>query len=128
MPSPTKITFTFTTAGMLKDALRLADEALSHTTKPLPNIQLGRETLECLKIKLDDMLQCEDWTKETPLDYNELHIMYGALQVYLIDLSRAGNKQLVPVCQQLCKQFSTLIACDSRHKLELRQVRYWWRS
>lgn len=107
--SPSKVIFTFTAIRMLKDALHLVDEAFSRNTKPLPNLELGLETLGSLKTKLDDMLQGEDWSKETPFDYNELHILYGAIHMYLVDLSIAGNQQLMPTCLQLCKQFSAII-------------------
>lgn len=106
---PSKVFFTFAAVRMLKDALNLVDEAFSRNTKPLPNLELGIETLESLKTKLDDMLQGEDWGKETPFDYNELYILYAAIHMYLVDLSMIGNQQLMPICLQLCKQFSTII-------------------
>lgn len=106
---PTNVIFTFASARMLKDALRLVDVAFSRSSKPLPNLELGIETLDSLKRKLDDMLQSEDWGKETPFDYNELHILYAAIHMYLVDLALAGNQQLMPTCLQLCKHFSTVI-------------------
>ncbi len=106
---PSKVIFTFAVVGMLKEALSLVEEAFSRHTKPLPNLELGLETLESLKTKLDTMLQGEDWDKETPFDYNELHILYAAIHMYLVDLSMAGNQQLMPTCLQLCKQFSAAI-------------------
>ncbi len=109
VPTPSKIIFTFAAVRMLKDALHLVDEALSHNTQPLPNLEFGIEVLTGLKQKLDDMLQGEDWDKETPFDYNELHILYAAIHMYLADLSLARNEQLMPTCLQLCKQFSLVI-------------------
>jgi hypothetical protein len=106
---PANVLFTFANARMLKDALRLVDVAFSRSSKPFPNLELGIETLGSLKRKLDDMLQSEDWDKETPFDYNELHILYAAIHMYLVDLSLAGNQQLLPTCLQLCKHFSTVI-------------------
>jgi hypothetical protein len=94
---------------ILKDALRLVDEAFARNAQPLPNLELGQQTLGSLKAKLDDMLQCEDWQKETPFDYNELHILYAAIHMYLVDLSLAGDHQLMPTCLQLCKYFSATI-------------------
>jgi hypothetical protein len=76
-PQPSKVMFTFAAVRMLKDALRLVDEAFTRNTTPLPNLEFGKETLRGLQQKIDDMLQCEDWNKETPFDYNELHILYG---------------------------------------------------
>ena len=106
---PANIIFTFAATRMLKDALRVVDEAFAHTTQPLPNLEFGKETLQGLQQKIDDMLQSEDWDKETPFDYNEMHILYAAIHMYLVDLSLAGNKQLMPTCLKLCKQFSTVI-------------------
>jgi hypothetical protein len=106
---PANIIFTFAATRMLKDALRVVDTAFLHTTKPLPNLELGIETLESLKRKLDDMLQGEDLDKETPFDYNELHVLYAAIHMYLVDLSLAGNKQMMPTCLQLCKQVSRVV-------------------
>src|SRR5260370_7689090 len=109
VPTPSKIIFTFAAVRMLKDALHLVDEALSHNTQPLPNLEFGIEVLTGLKQKLDDMLQGEDWDKETPFDYNELHILYAAIHMYLPDLSLARNERLMPTCLQLCNQFSLVI-------------------
>lgn len=108
-PQPSKVMFTFAAVRMLKDALHLVDEAFMHNTKPLPNLEFGIEVLAGLKQKIDDMLQGEDWDKETPFDYNEMHILYAAVHMYLVDLSLARNEQLMPTCLQLCKQFSLAI-------------------
>ncbi len=109
VPQPSKILFTFTAVRMLKDALRLVDEAFARNTQPLPNLEFGIEVLAGLKQKIDDMLQGEDWDKETPFDYNEMHILYAAVHMYLVDLSLARNEQLMPTCLHLCKQFSLAI-------------------
>jgi hypothetical protein len=110
VPAPSKILFTFAAVRMLKDALRLVDEAFTRNAQPLPNLEFGIEVLAGLKQKIDDMLQCEDWDKETPFDYNEMHILYAAVHMYLVDLSLARNERLMPTCLQLCKQFSLAIA------------------
>jgi hypothetical protein len=107
--SPANIIFTFAGARMLKDALRLVDEAFACNTKPLPNLEFGIEVLTDLKQKIDDMLQGEEWDKETPFDYNELHILYAAIHMYLVDLSLAGTQQLMPTCLKLCQQFSRIV-------------------
>jgi hypothetical protein len=39
---------------MLKDALSLVDVAFSRSSKPLPDLELGIETLGSLKRKLDE--------------------------------------------------------------------------
>lgn len=108
-PQPSKVMFTFAAVRMLKDALRLVDEAFTRNTTPLPNLEFGKETLRGLQQKIDDMLQCEEWDKETPFDYNEMHILYAAVHMYLVDLSLARNEQLMPTCLQLCKQFSRAV-------------------
>lgn len=108
-PQPSKILFTFAAVRMLKDALRLVDEAFTRNSHPLPNLEFGREVLSGLQQKIDDILQSEDWEKETPFDYNELHILYAAIHMYLVDLSLARNERLLPTCLQLCKQFSRTI-------------------
>lgn len=95
---------------MLKDALRLVDETFARNTAPLPNLVLGKETLRGLHQKLDNMLQSENGGKETPFDYNEMHLLYGSVHIYLADLLLARNEQLMPACMQLCKQFSEVIA------------------
>ena len=107
--APSKLLFTFAAVRMLKDALRLVDEAFARTTQPLPNLEFGKDTLQGLQQKIDDMLQGEDWDKETPFDYNEMHILYAAVHMYLVDLTLNGNQQLMPICLQLCKQFSVVI-------------------
>ena len=117
-PQPSKVLFTFGAVRMIKDALCLMDETFARNTKPLPNLELGHETLESLKTKLDDMLQCEDWNKETPFDYNELHILYAAIHMYLIKLSLADNQQLMPTCLQLYKQFSAVISSVPSEQLK----------
>ncbi len=109
VPAPSKILFTFAAVRMLKDALSVVDEAFARNTMPLPNLEFGIEVLAGLKQKIDDMLQGEEWDKETPFDYNELHILYAAIHMYLVDLSLARNEQLMPTCLQLCKQFSRAV-------------------
>ena len=104
-----KILLTFSTARMLKDALRLTQESFSQNTAPLPNLELAHDTLEGLQRKLDDMLQCEELERETPLDYNEIHILSAALHIYLAYLKMKREHALMTTCLLLCKQFSFLI-------------------
>jgi hypothetical protein len=107
--NPSKLVFTFTDARILKDALDLVEEAFIRNTRPLPNLEFGMEVLAGLKQKIDDMLQGEDWDNETPFDSNEMHLLYAAIHMYLVDVSLARNEQLMPICLQLCKQFSLAI-------------------
>lgn len=100
---------TFAATRMLKDALQLMDVVFSHNIHPLPNIELGLETLVSLKAKIDNLLQSEDWNKKTPFDYNELYILYAAIHIYLVNLSMAGDKQRMATCQQLYKLLRTVI-------------------
>jgi len=107
---PSKVIFTFEAVRMLKDALQLVEMSLLQNVQPLPNLELATQTLEGLKTKLDNMLQCEQWERETPLDYNELHILYAAAHMHLVHLSlnKKENARVTP-CLLLCKQFSRLI-------------------
>ena len=101
---------------MVRDALSIVEEVFSHNQQPMPNLELGRTTLESLKTKLDDMLRLKDWDKETPFDYNEVQLIYAALHMYLADLALTGNEQRIPVCMQLCKQFSAIIESIPRSR------------
>ncbi len=83
---PAKILFTLPAVRMLKDALCLLEKALLRNTKPLPNLHFAKETLEELRRKLDAMLQREDWDMETGFDYNEPHMLYAAVHMYLAEL------------------------------------------
>ena len=109
VPPPSKVAFTLAAVRMLRDALRLVDETFARNTKPLPHIKLGLETVEGLKRKLDDMLQREEWDYETPFDYNEMHILYAAIHMYLADLTMDNDQHLMPTCLHLCKQLSTIM-------------------
>ena len=105
-PIPQRIIFTLSAVRMLKDALRLVEMSWPHPAKPLPHLELAAQTLEGLKVKLDDMLEREEWDRETPLDYNELHILYAAIHMYLVHLSIHKESSLVTPCLLLCKQLS----------------------
>lgn len=109
VPHVAHILLTLAAARLLKDALGVMEEAFARNSKPLPNLDLGSAVLKSLKSKLDDMLQREDWSKETLFDYNELSILYAAIHMYLVELSMTGNQQLMPTCLQLCKQFSQIM-------------------
>jgi hypothetical protein len=108
-PQPSHIIFPLPAVRMLKEALSLFEGSLLRMTKPHPHHPLAKELVEQLKIKLDNMLQMEDWEKETPFDYNEIHILYAAVQMYLIDLTFSRQENLLPVCILLCKQFSQMV-------------------
>lgn len=106
---PSKLLCTLPAIRMLKDALHLVDAAFMRTTKPLPNLELGRQVLTGLQQKLDDMLQREDWTTETPFDANELHMLYAAIHMYLVELSATGDQQRLAMCLQLCGQLGGIM-------------------
>lgn len=107
---PSKIVFTLPAVRMLKDALRLVEEALLRNTKPLPNRALAAETLEGLQKKLDDMLQWEEWDRKTPLDYNEIHMLCAAVHMYLIDITTSQDKTKLAECIALCQEFGHIMA------------------
>lgn len=94
---------------MLKDGLSLVENNLVANTRSLPNRGLATNTLEGLKLKLEDMLQREEWDKEIELDYNEVHILNAAIHMYLVHLSLEGKSTLVTPCLELCKQFALLM-------------------
>lgn len=62
-----------------------------------------------LHTKLEEMLQKEDWEEETPFDYNEVHILYSAVHMYLIELKFAHKQDLIAPCIKLCQQFSLIV-------------------
>lgn len=109
VPTPSTILFTFPAVRMLKDALSLVDEAFGRNTQPLPNLNLGKETLLSLQQKIDDILQGEDWDKEVPFDYNETRMLYAAVRMYLAHPLLAHNQQLTLTCRQLSRQFKAII-------------------
>lgn len=94
---------------MLKDALGLVDEAFQYNTRPLPNLELAAEVLANLQIKLDEMLQQEKLEKETPFDYNEIHILYAAIHMWLAKLTFASKYAQLDLCLMLCKQLAQLV-------------------
>ncbi len=104
---------------MLKDALRTFETALLQNTKPLPNLGLAAETVGVLKIKLGEMLQGEDWERETPFDYNEVHILHTAVRMHLVDLEFSPQKNMLSAYILLCKQFSRMIKCAEAKHIEI---------
>jgi hypothetical protein len=106
---PSKITFSFETVRMLKDALQLVEDFFLQNTKALPNLELAHDTLQGLQIKLNDMLQREEWDEETPLDHNEIYILYAAIHMYLVHLTISKESSRVTPCLLLCKQLSRLV-------------------
>ena len=87
----------------------LMKEGFSRSTEPLPNLELAYDTLGGLQRKLDDMLQSEDLNRKTPLDYNEIYILYAAIHIYLAYLRMKREHSLIANCLLLCKQFSLLV-------------------
>ena len=106
---PQKVIFTFSAVRMLKDALYLMKESFVRNTEPLPNLKLAEKTLEGLQIKLDEMLQGEEWEKETPFDYNEVRFLCAAIHMYLAKLHVYHQSTQMPDCITLCTYFSKLV-------------------
>lgn len=109
-PQPTpKILFTLPTARLLKDAVDVFETMLSQHHDSLPNVPFAREVTAGIKTKLDEMLQLEDWNRETPFDYNEVHILYAAVHLYLVKLKLSRKEELLLPCIALCRQFSLMV-------------------
>lgn len=106
---PSQVLFTLPEMRLLKYALRTFEASLLRAKEPHPHHSMAKEIVEQLKSKLDDMLQMEDWEKETPFDYNEIYILYASLQMYLIDLTFSQQEHLLPECMLLCKQFGRMV-------------------
>jgi len=111
MPSqPTsKLLLTLPTVRLLKDAMRVFEESLAQNGDHLSNVPFAREVIARVKTKLDEMLQLEDWKRETPFDYNEVHLLYAAVHLYLADLKLAQTDELLLPCLVLCWQFSLMV-------------------
>ncbi|MBV9688969.1 MAG: hypothetical protein JO202_04575 [Ktedonobacteraceae bacterium] len=106
---PSRTVFTVATVRLLKQALRTYEKSLVQQPATLPNIALAKETVAQLKTKLEDILQRRGW--ETVLYYNDVYILYTAVQLHLIQLcdSPQGEKVLEQ-CLRLCQQFSAMIS------------------
>ena len=111
---PSHVYFTLPALYIIKDALSLMEQTILLTIKPLPNLDLAEETLGELKIKLANMLQRDEWDKETPLDYNEIHILYASLHMCLVNLTFQRNYILMDQCLTLCKQLTYLVEYADR--------------
>lgn len=111
-PAP-KIVFTLPTVRLLKNALGVFESVLLHEPRILPNMSFAKEVVSQLKTKLDDMLQREEWEKETSFDYNEVHILYAAVHMYLINLKSSRQENLIPPCIGLCDQLSVIVESDA---------------
>ncbi|MBE3561372.1 MAG: hypothetical protein IMW89_19450 [Ktedonobacteraceae bacterium] len=109
-PQPgSTIYFTLPTITLLKKALDLTEEHLFREPGTFPNKAFAQQVIKELKTKLDDILQQEDWEKETPLDYNEVHMLYAAVHMYLVELSTSQQQALIASCIALCEQFSVIV-------------------
>lgn len=111
-PAP-KIVFTLPTVQLLKNALGAFESVLLREPRILPNMSFAKEVVSQLKTKLDDMLQMEDWEKQTPFDYNEVHILYAAVHMYLLNLKSSRQENLIPLCIGLCDQLSVIVESDA---------------
>ncbi|HLG66161.1 MAG TPA: hypothetical protein VKY19_29860 [Ktedonosporobacter sp.] len=109
-PQPVStILFTLPTVRLLKDAICIFETMLPQNPANLPNVPFARAVTAALKTKLDQMLQLEDWNRETPFDYNEVHILYAAIRIYLIKLKSSQKEELALTCTVLCRQFSLMV-------------------
>ena len=109
-PQPnSKIFFTLPAVRLLKDALCLFERVLFCEPEKLPNIPFAKQVVSELKTKLDDLLQREEWEKETPLDYNEVCVLYAAVHMYLINLQFSHREEFILPCIALCKQFTAIV-------------------
>jgi hypothetical protein len=106
---PSQVFFTVSAVHLLKEALCTLEEALLRTTKPSLHIPFAKELVEQLKIKLDNMLQMENWEKEIPFDYNEIHILYAAVHMHLIELKISDQESALPMCILLYKQLGRMV-------------------
>jgi hypothetical protein len=104
-----KILFSFPAIRLLKNSLCLFEDVLFCKPEKLPNIPFAKQVVSELKTKLNDMLQREEWEKETPLDYNEICILYAAVHMYLIDLQISHQEEFIGPCIALCKQFAGVV-------------------
>lgn len=93
---------------LLKDALAFFERFLDCQPDTLSNVPFAREVTAELRIKLEDMLQREEWEKDTPFDYNEIHLLHTSLQMYLIELQFTYQRHLIPPCTVLCRQFGVI--------------------
>jgi hypothetical protein len=109
-PEPdSKIYFSFGTVKLLKDALNFFEAYLLAEPEKTPNLPFVKEVTANLKIKFSDMLEREEWNKDTPLDYNEIHLLFTACHMYLIQLKFTHQYALISPCTQLCKQLARVI-------------------
>ncbi len=109
-PQPnSKILFTLPTVRLLRDALCLFEHALFCEPEKQPNIPFAKRVVSELKTKLNDVLQREEWEKETPLDHNEVCVLYAAIHMYLIDLQFSHQEEFILPCIALCQQFAAIV-------------------
>jgi hypothetical protein len=121
-PQPaSKLYFSLATARLLKDALGFFEMVLACEPENLPNLPFAKQVVSELKTKLDDMLQREEWEKETPLDYNEVHLLYTCCAMYLIELKCAHRYDLLPPCIKLYKQLALVVEHVNKETAHLRR-------
>ncbi|MBV8822404.1 MAG: hypothetical protein JO123_06395 [Ktedonobacteraceae bacterium] len=106
---PSHVCFPLPTVRLLQEALRTFERALWQKPDALPNVAFAKQVVYCLKTKVEDMLQREDWELETPLDANEIHILSAGMQMYLLELMVSGQDDVLLPCFALCQHFSQLV-------------------
>lgn len=116
-----KIYFSLPTVRLLKDALGFLETFLICEPEKLPNLPFAREVVAALKVKLSGMLERAEWHEETPLDYNEVHLLYTGCAMYLIELEFSHRYELIPACVQLCRQLALVIGHVDKEAAHLRR-------
>ena len=104
-----KLLLTYDAVCILQEALLTLDTVFIQNKRPLPNLEFGKEVLYTLLQKVTDMLQSQDWDNVKPFDYNELHMLYAALHMYLVELSLRKEQEQVLACLALCKQITRVV-------------------
>jgi hypothetical protein len=72
------------------------------------------------------LLPSEEWEKETPFDYNEVHILYSSVQMYPIELQFTRQHRLIAPCIALCMQLSLIVTHVSLNSPVSRQWKEYW--
>ncbi|MFL5629535.1 MAG: hypothetical protein ACJ788_28510 [Ktedonobacteraceae bacterium] len=116
-----KIYFSLPTVRLLKDALGFLETFLICEPEKTPNLPFAREVVARLKVKLSEMLEREEWNEETPLDYNEVHLLHTSCAMYLIELEFTHRYDLIPPCLQLCKQLALVVEHANKEVAQLRR-------
>lgn len=108
-PYPANVYVPLPTARLLQEGLRTFERLLWQKPDNVPNVPFAKEVVSRLKTKLEDMLQREEWEKETPFDYNEIQILYAGIHIYLLNALISRQDEVLLPCLALCRQFGQLV-------------------